>query len=417
MTGRFHFWRSESNGRGVSKPGVWLAVLSAVAAVSVLATTASGSGPGYVETDLVVDQQVNGVPTLTDKNGIVHVASFFDPNLVNPWGIAESASSPFWVSDNGAGKATLYNTAGQPQSLVVSIPAPDDLFGSGGTPTGQAFNPALAQGAFSIMGVSAGGTAAAAPAVFLFATEDGTIAGWNPGVNPPGFDPTTAGQHAIIAVNNSASPDACHGAVYKGLAVATDPGGQTFLYVTNFRAGTVEVYDSSFQPVSFSADAFSDPHLPHRFAPFGIALVVVDGTSELFVTYAMQDKAKHDDVAGEGHGIVDVYDLSGRLLGRFAQHRVLNSPWGVALAPASFGAFGGSLLVGNFGNGHINAFDVRNGSLMGELRDAQGNPVVIDGLWALKFGNGGNGGHPGTLYFTAGPNGESDGLFGSLSPQ
>src|SRR5215472_7702452 len=188
--------------------------IAAIAGALLLNTRASGVSGGYVETDLVVNQEVGNVPTLTDKNGIVHVAKFFDPNLVNPWGVSEGPQSPFWVSDNGNGTASLYNTAGQPQTLVVAIPTPADPQGASGTPTGQAFNAAFLQGMFPVKGVNGGGSATTAGAIFLFATEDGTIAGWNPGVNPPGFDPLTLGKHAIIAVDNSANPDACHGAVY-----------------------------------------------------------------------------------------------------------------------------------------------------------------------------------------------------------
>jgi len=390
--------------------------IAAIAGALLLNTRASGVSGGYVETDLVVNQEVGNVPTLTDKNGIVHVAKFFDPNLVNPWGVSEGPQSPFWVSDNGNGTASLYNTAGQPQTLVVAIPTPADPQGASGTPTGQAFNAAFLQGMFPVKGVNGGGSATTAGAIFLFATEDGTIAGWNPGVNPPGFDPLTLGKHAIIAVDNSANPDACHGAVYKGLAIATG-SNDTFLYVTNFRAGKVEVYDTAFKPVNLPSGAFTDPHLPSRYAPFNIVAVNVNNTTELFVTYAVQNKAKHDDVAGQGKGIVDVYDLNGNLLMRFASHKELNSPWGVALAPAGFGQFGGELLIGNFGDGGINAFDPSNGNSLGPVRGPQGKPVVIDGLWALQFGNGFAGGDKGTLYFTAGPNGESDGLFGSLAPQ
>src|SRR5438128_2129744 len=185
---------------------------------------------GYIETDLVVNHTVNGVPTLTDANGVVHTASFADSNLVNPWGIATSATSPFWVSDNGAGKSTLYNTLGAPQALVVSIPAPGHPLDTGGAPTGAVFNIASARQAFTISGFSAGGLPASAPAAFLFATEDGTILGWNPGINPPGFDPAKAGRYAIIAVNNSATPSPDTAPVYKGLAIATDASGATFLY-------------------------------------------------------------------------------------------------------------------------------------------------------------------------------------------
>jgi uncharacterized protein (TIGR03118 family) len=390
-----------------------LVALVVLIGASLLGTTASGVGTGYVETDLVVNQQVNGVPTLTDKNGIVHVATFFDPNLVNPWGVGESGGSPFWVSDNGAGVSSLYNTAGQPRSLVVSIPAPGDPLGTSGAPTGLVFNVAQAQNAFEITGVTAANLPITAPAVFLFAAEDGTILGWNPGVNPPDFVPAKAGTYAIIAKDNSASS-----AVYKGLAIAKDPSGDVFLYATNFRAGTVEVYNSSFTPPSsLPSDAFTDPSLPRGYAPFNIVPITINDVTELFVTFAIQNGEKKDDVAGQGHGIVDTFDLSGHLLARFAQHGQLNSPWGVALAPASFGAFAGDLLIGNFGNGHINAFNPTTGEFLDKVRNPHGQAIVIDGLWTVMFGNGGNGGHQNTLYFTAGPNDESDGLFGSLTPE
>src|SRR5262249_16177935 len=214
----------------------------------------------YVETDLVVNKLVNNVPTLTDANGIVHIAKFFDAHLQNPWGISESQSSPFWVSDNGAGVATLYNTAGMPfpvaQPLVVSIPSPGDPLGSTGTPTGTVFNIAFAPMAteFKISGFDKNGVPTSAQAIFLFATEDGTIVGWNPGVNPPGFDPNKAGTYGIIAVKTT-------NAVYKGLAIARDASGTTRLYATNFRAGTIDVFDKSFMPVN-SPGAFQDNGLP-----------------------------------------------------------------------------------------------------------------------------------------------------------
>jgi uncharacterized protein (TIGR03118 family) len=372
-----------------------------------------GAKGRYAETDLVVNKQVGSTPTLTDKNGIVHVATFFDANLVNPWGISESATSPFWVSDNGSGVSTLYNTPGQPQSLVVAIPSPADPLGAGGTPTGQAFNPAGAQNAFLISGVNAGGVQTTLPAVFLFATEDGTILGWNPGVLPPGAPsappPST---NAIIAVDNSTS-----GAVYKGLAVAQDLNGAIFLFVTNFHGGTIEVYDSLFEAVNLSPRAFRDPDLPRGYAPFNVVPISRDGVTELVVTYAKQDANRKDDVAGEGHGIVNIFDLNGHLRRHFARHGRLDSPWGVALAPEGFGEFGGALLIGNFGNGQINAFDPEHGEFVGRLRRPDGRRPVIDGLWALLFGNGGNGGDKNTLYFTAGPNDEADGIFGSIAPQ
>jgi uncharacterized protein (TIGR03118 family) len=384
---------------------------------SLLGTTASGGSPAYVETDLVVNKLVNGVPTLTDSNGIVHVAQFFDPNLVNPWGVGESPGlrgSPFWVSDNGSSVSTLYNTAGTPQTLVVAIPAPGDPLGASGKPTGLVFNLAGgAAGQFELSGFNANGDATTAPAVFLFAAEDGTILGWNPGVNPDGTPAATLGKHAIIAVDNSPL-----GAIYKGLAIAQDSTGDVFLYATNFGAGTVEVYNGLFAPASgLPADAFVDPQLPRGYAPFNIVPISVGGSTKLFVTYALKEEGGVDDVAGQGHGIVDTYDLQGHLLARFAQHGQLDSPWGVALAPAGFGEFGGDVLIGNFGNGHINAFDPATGEFRGKLKDAHGQAVVIDGLWTIMFGNGGNGGDPGTLYFTAGPNDESDGIFGKLTPE
>ncbi len=387
--------------------------LAALIGAALLATTTGGFAAGYVETDLVVNKQVNGVPTLTDKNGIVHVAKFFDPNLVNPWGVGESATSPFWVSDNGAGKSSLYNTLGTPQSLVVAIPAPDDPLGTGGAPTGLVFNIAVGQNAFKVSGFSGAGLKTMAPAIFLFAAEDGTILGWNPSVNPPNTPVASQGKHAIIAVDHSAIPDAANGAVYKGLAIATDSSGNTFLYATNFRAGTVEVYNAAFQQVMLPPGAFVDPHLPRGYAPFNIVPI----GNRLFVTYAVQNAERHDDVAGQSHGIVDTFDLAGNMLTRFAQHGQLNSPWGVAQAPAGFGQFSGQILIGNFGNGHINAFDPATGEFVDKVRNPHGQAIVIDGLWTIMFGNGHNGGDQNKLYFTAGPNDESDGLFGSLTAE
>jgi uncharacterized protein (TIGR03118 family) len=373
-------------------------------------TDADATGPTVLITDLVAD-----VSPLTDSNGIVHGARQIDPNLVNPWGVGTSSGSPFWVADNNAGESTLYNTAGTPQALRVSIPAPGgDPKGTDGTPTGLVFNiDGGATGGFKISGFTKAGAPITASAAFLFSTEDGTILGWNPAVNPPGFDPLKAGTYAIIAVDNSTIPDAANGAVYKGLAIAKDSGGDFFLYATNFRAGTVEVYDTSFKPVTnLPPSAFTDPHLKSGYAPFNVALI----GGKLFVTYAMQDAAKHDDVGGPAHGFVNTFDLNGTSLQRFAQHGHLNSPWGVAQAPASFGQFAGSILIGNFRNGRINAFDSNTGEFLGSVVNSEGQPILIDGLWTLRVGNGGNGGDANTIYFTAGPNGEKDGLFGSLTP-
>jgi uncharacterized protein (TIGR03118 family) len=361
------------------------------------------------------------------------VAAHFDPNLVNPWGIAESAStpttpgSPFWVSDNNAGVSTLYNTQGVPQALVVSIPTPGDPTGASGAPTGTVFNiDGGAAGGFKVSGLDKNGKPITASAVFLFATEDGTIVGWNPGVDPTGkFDgPGGVSTHAVIAVDNSGNnftePDPAKqtGAVYKGLTIATDANGRTLLYAANFRAGTVDVFGADFKTPTpkLPAGAFTDTKLPKGYAPFDVQEL----GGKIYVTYALQNADKHDDVAGQGHGFVDVFNLDGtpglakgqvRLISRGQ----LDSPWGVAIAPKGFGSIGGDLLVGNFGNGLINIFDPGTGKFLGGLVDPDGEPIQIDGLWALKFGNGGNGGDANTLYFTAGLFGETHGLFGSLS--
>jgi uncharacterized protein (TIGR03118 family) len=366
-----------------------------------------------LETDLVAN-----LPQLIDRNGITHSGFLLDPNLVNPWGIAESSGSPFWVSNNNAGMSTLYsvpganNTAVSINSLVVSIPNPGDVLTPTGTPTGAVFNVDLAGKGFQISGVTKNGTATSASAIFLFATEDGTIVGWNPGVNPAGFDLNKAGTYGILAVDNSGGCGSANGAVYKGLAIATDSSSNTFLYAANFRAGTVEVYDTSFKRVTLPPDAFTDPELPHGYAPFNVTL----SGGVLFVTYARQDRAKHDPVHGHGRGFVNTFDLSGHRLARFASRGQLNAPWGVVRAPGSFGQLAGVVLIGNFGDGQINAFDPTTGDFVGKVVNSKGELILIDGLWALMVGNGKNGGQSTSIYFTAGPNGESDGLFGSLSP-
>ena len=373
-----------------------------IVAASIFGTAVGGRAAGFLETDLVANKS-----PLTDSNGVVHKAPIQDPNLLNPWGLTASSMSPFWVSDNGAGVATLYNTTGTRQSLIVSIPTPADTLGRSGTPTGTVFNVAAAQGAFAVSGIDIGGAPITRPATFLFATEDGTILGWNSAVFPrEDLNRVSPNTHAIIVVDHSMA-----GAVYKGIAIATDAVGTSRLYATNFHAGTVEVFDRGFAPAT-PFGAFADPQLPKNYAPFNIVLV----GGRLFVTFAVQNAAKHDDVAGMGHGIVDTFDLGGQSFQRLIQHGQLNSPWGVAVAPANFGAIAGSLLIGNFGNGHINAYNPTTGEFIDKMRDSHGQAIVIDGLWSLRVGNGANGGKTDTVYFTAGPNGEQDGLFGSLAP-
>jgi uncharacterized protein (TIGR03118 family) len=323
----------------------------------------------------------DGVNDFTQTNlvsDIPGLAKTTDPNLVNPWGVAFSSSSPFWVSDNGTGLATLYNGAGVKQGLVVTIPG---VGGNPGAPTGVIFNSTTSFNAD----------------LFIFGTEDGTIAGWRGALG------TTAETLVDSTGMNS---------VFKGLAIANTSAG-TYLYATDFHNNSITVVPGTGAPALIGN--FTDPSLPAGYAPFNIENI----NGQLYVTYAVQDAAKHDDVAGAGNGIVDVYDLQGNFVKRLITGGQLNSPWGMALAPASFGSFGKDLLVGNFGDGTINAFDPATGSALGTLDGANGLPLVNQGLWDLTFGNGGSGGLTSDLYFTAGiPGGdqvEDHGLFGSIA--
>jgi uncharacterized protein (TIGR03118 family) len=342
------------------------------------------------------------------------LAATTDGRFLNPWGITAGPTSPFWISQNNDGSTTIVSGTGTPSATRFTIPIPGDPLGSAGTPTGTVFNIDQADKAFM---VSNGTTSA--PAIFLFATEDGTILGWNPTVNPVGSDPAKAGSFVTLAVDNSGNnftePDPLKqtGAVYKGLAIATDAGGRTLLYAANFRSGKIDVFDTNFKPVTtLPAGAFTDPQLPQGFAPFNVQ--ELDG--KIYVTYAKQNDAKHDDVAGPGNGFVDVFNLDGSGGQRLISGGMLDSPWGLAVAPASLGDFAGDVLVGNFGDGHIHAFNPTTGTLVGTMNDPAGNPLTIDGLWGLRFGNNGPAGSADTLFFTAGINEEKDGLFGSLTP-
>lgn len=339
--------------------------------------------PHFIQTNLISD---GAIPAETT-----------DPNLVNPWGVSFSSMSPFWISENGQGLSSIDSLQGDNLMLnarpPVTIPSPS---GDTSAPTGQVFN------SFQTSNPHAFVLSDGNPASFLFATEDGTIAAWNPG----------AGNTAELPVNNSdntATGDAGLdiGAVYKGLAIGMSEHGPT-LYAANFSHGTVDMFDKHFNQIG----SFTDGYLPDGYAPFNVQ--VLDGT--LYVTFAKQDDMKHDDVAGVGNGFVDAFDLNGNMLGRVGSGGTLDSPWGLAIAPSSFGSIAGDLLVGNFGNGHINIFDQKTDSFIGQLEGPRDKPIAIDGLWSLTSGNGGSAGNPNTIYFTAGPNGEKDGLFGSLSP-
>jgi uncharacterized protein (TIGR03118 family) len=348
--------------------GVLLALLALAVFVPAAVAMAHGHGHrGYVQTNLVSD--IKGMARVTD------------PNLVNPWGMAAGPATPIWISDNGTDVSTLYSGGVRGSTpvvvpLVVTIPD--------GAPTGIVFNPTTG------FVVDAG--SGSAPANFIFSSEAGKITAWSK---------TVSGTQAQV---EASSPTA----IYKGLALASS-GGATYLYATNFHDGAIDVFDSSFKPVTLYG-AFTDPKMPAGYAPFGIQLLA----GKLYVTYARQDAAGEDDVAGRGKGFVDIYSLDGQFVKRLISRGDLNAPWGLALAPHEFGRFSNALLVGNFGDGTIHAYNPNTGALRGQLMNQHGKPIVIDGLWGLQFGNGVTGTSK-TLLFTAGPANESHGLFGEIT--
>lgn len=340
--------------------------------------------PGAVQADDKVPKAAFYTPHVLVSNGAIP-APHIDSNLRNGWGVAFNPNGFVWVADNGTGKSTLYDGDGVPQSLVVTIPGAG---GAQGAPTGIVFS---SSNDFAVTKSGVSG-----PSRFIFAGEDGTISGWAPNVD---------GTHAILAVDNSPSQ-----AVYKGLALASNGNGN-FLYAADFHNGKVAVFDSKFQPASLPG-SFSDLRLPAGFAPFGIQNL----NGDLYVTYAKQDADRHDDVAGPGLGFVNIFNANGQLIRRIASRGALNSPWGLALAPADFGIFSNALLVGNFGDGRINAYDLPTGNFLGQMRGPDGKRLVIDGLWGVAFGNGINDQPTNVLFFAAGPNGESDGAYGRIEP-
>ena len=341
----------------------------AIAAAAVVA----GSASGRIAVDVFTVHNL-----VSDTAGTAPVT---DASLVNAWGLSAGPTTPWWVSDNGTNTSTLYTGTGAKQALTVSVP---------GAPTGTVFNPSAT--AFSI---SQSGKSGAAR--FLFSTEGGMILGWSPTVNA---------NTAIPGVDRSAS-----GAVYKGLTTMADR-----LYATDFHNGRVDVFDASFKPVTNLP--FSDPQLPKGYAPFGIQAL----SGSIFVTYAQQDAAKKDDVAGPGFGYVDQFTPDGKFVARVApggrKNAPSNAPWGLALAPASFGAIAGDVLVGNFGDGKISAYkDLGGGKwgYKGQLRLGDQKPITIEGLWAIAVGNDSAAGPASTLYFAAGPGDEKHGLLGSIT--
>jgi uncharacterized protein (TIGR03118 family) len=347
-------------------------------------------------------------------------ADHVDALFVNTFGLAARNPDDFWNADNGKGTSALIQNAGNinPVLPFVTVPPPAGSNGPS-TPTGIVFNPLFdVQGSTSFV-VSDGTNSGTSE--FMFATEDGTISGWSAGVNGGGAAIST---HATLAVDDSAA-----GAVFKGLALFTMPAGGAlpagpYLFATDFHNGVVDAFDQNFKPVTLPAGAFRDPTLPAGFAPFGIQSL----GGNLLVTYAMQDAARHDDVAGPGNGFVDVFSPSGALIQRLGGPGVqpeMNSPWGITQAPPDFGTFSNDILVGNFGDSHVSVFDPATGAFLGQLNDANGQPLALDGgfqgadnhgLWGmLAFNNGNPAGPTSTLFFDSGINDEKDGLFGSLT--
>jgi uncharacterized protein (TIGR03118 family) len=373
-----------------------LCMMCALTVAAVLAFSTLGTAQAYQQTNLVSDIQglapnpPNGQP---------------DAQLVNPWGLIASSTSPWWVSDNNAGVSTLYNGQGVKQGLVVNIPSP--VSGVAGTPTGVVFTGASGF-TFQAKGRKTG-------SVFTFVTEDGTIVAWGPGINPQDLP-----NDAFVVVDNSTNPTAATGAVYKGATIAQmTAGGPFFLYVANIRSGRIEVYDTIFNPVNLAGQdgggddqAFVDREIPDGFAPFNVQEV----NGNLYVTYAKQNATKHDDFDFPGFGYVDKFSPKGKLLQRLKHGPWLNAPWGVALAPANFGFFSNHLLIGNAGSGQIAVYDVDSGRFDGLLRDTIGHAIQNDRLWALRFGNDHAAGPSNWLFFTAGISDETHGLFGFFTP-
>lgn len=341
----------------------------------------SSVGSVYAQTNMVSDN-IDIIPAAVE-----------DPRLVNSWGLAFGPTSPFWINDNGTGLSTLYRyNLGTglvdvlPEPSVV-VPPPSVNSGGTAAPDGIVFNPAN----LSTSNPEFGGD------IFIFATEDGTISGWQP----------ADGDNAQLRVDNLQFPD---GPVYKGLAIAVD-GSDTELFATDFHSGKIDVFDVNYQPVKLGKGAFVDKKLPKGYGPFGIAAI----DNLLYVTYALQDDDKHDDVKGPGHGFVDVYQPNGKFMRRFASRGALNSPWGIVMSPnVGFGTANASILIGNFGDGGIGVYNKATGKFQEFLTDANGDSIAIDGLWSISFGNGSAAGPTTTLFFTAGPNAESDGLFGKI---
>jgi uncharacterized protein (TIGR03118 family) len=350
--------------------------------VAALAATPLWSAPGVA---VASNGHHQGSPAFTEVNLISNVpgrAAVTDPLVVNAWGLALSPTSPLWIANNGTNTASIYagGVGGATPTPIFAVTIP------GGAPTGQAFN-----GSSDFVVTGPGGSG---PARFLFVSEDGDVTGWNP---------TADFNNAIVAAH-------VDGANYKGLAIGQSAFGR-FLLAANFSDARIDVFDAHFNHMPLPAGVFSDPGLPAGYAPFDVA--ILDG--HVYVAYALVDPATNDEVAGRGLGFVDVYSLSGQLEKRLVKRGPLNAPWGLEIAPDSFGKFAGDLLVGNFGDGRINVFDRSTGHFEGTIQGADGAPIVIDGLWALLRGTASTGGTD-AVWFSAGPDEEANGLVGQIRP-
>jgi uncharacterized protein (TIGR03118 family) len=359
-----------------------------IAALIALVPLSHAHAAGYMQKNLV-----------SDKNGAA-MAPLNDLSLVNPWGIGFFPGGPFWVADNGTGASTLYSGIGSKIALTVTIPAPSGDTNPGAPgPSGMAWN-----GSPQAFKVGNSGINNTAPALFIWATEDGTIAAWQGTLSPITEAVTVVDNPNFVNGGKGTDP------VYKGLAIGNNSTG-LFLYATNFRSGKVVVWDSNFKFNMALSAKFVDNQMPAGFAPFGIQNI----NGQLWITYAKQDSLKHDPVTGVGKGFVDVFDTDGNMLTRFASRGVLNAPWGVVLAPRHFGELKGDILIGNFGDGKISAWDPKTRNFIDWMRDGSGMTIELGTLWTLVFG-GGAAASPQTLYFTTGLTAESDGLFGTLTP-
>jgi uncharacterized protein (TIGR03118 family) len=383
-----------------------LPVPAALTALGALIVASCGGGGSTLDgsTTSVASQQAATVfsdtALVVDKSEVVASSNAIDANLQNPWGIAVATGLPFWIADNNSNLATLYSGTGAVETQEVTgsagtgIAIPASAAGVQANPTGQVYN-----GSGSFLVTTSKGQETA---LFLFAGEGGTIAGWA----------ADSGSAAVTAYDDGVTNGSNH-AVYKGLALGT-VGGATFLYATDLHNNKVDVFDTNFAKPADMQGKFVDPAIPQGFVPFGITAI----GNQLYVTYAMQDAAKHDEVPGAGLGYVDVFDFSGNFVSRFASAAALNAPWGIAVAPTGFGSFAGDVLIGNFGDGKINIFTPNGTQLatsVGPLTDNTGQPFAFPGLWSLVFGNGDSDKPLTTLFYTAGFANQTDGVFGSIT--